>query len=74
MINILGEPGREGKAILKGVREALSISGLSLHWYGKAITKPFRKMGHITIIDKDVKIAIKKAKKIKKILKVISKR
>ncbi len=74
MINILGEPGYEGKPILKGVREVLSIPGVSFHWYGKAITKPFRKMGHVTIVDKDIEMAIKKAKKIKKILKAISKK
>lgn len=73
MVNILGEPGYQGTAVFKGIEEVLSIPGVSLHIYGKKITRPFRKMGHLTIIDKNIEKAIKKAKKIKKIIKVISK-
>jgi len=73
MINLLGEPGYQGKPFFKGIKETLSIPGVSLHIYGKKITRPFRKMGHLTIIDKNIEKAIEKAKKIKKIIKVISK-
>ncbi len=73
MVNILGEEGYEGEAVLKGVKDILQIPGLSFHFYGKIITKPFRKMGHITIIDKNLEKAIEKAKKAKKLIKVISK-
>lgn len=72
MVNILGEPGYEGEAVYQGLRECLSIPGAKIHIYGKNITRPYRKMGHITIIDKDKNIALKKADQIKKILKVIS--
>ncbi len=72
MVNILGEQGYEGPAVFKGKKKALAIPGLSLHIYGKQITKPFRKMGHITVIDKDVENAIKKTERIKRIIKAIS--
>lgn len=72
MINILGEEGYSGKPIIEGLKDVLSIEGVSFHFYGKKITKPFRKMGHITVLDKDINLAIKKAKKIKNILKVKS--
>ncbi len=49
MLNLLGEPGQDGPAILKGCASALRIPGASLHLYGKKETKPKRKMGHVTI-------------------------
>ncbi|MBU1246110.1 MAG: 5-(carboxyamino)imidazole ribonucleotide synthase [Nanoarchaeota archaeon] len=73
MINIFGEKGHEGPAIVKGVEKILAIPNTSFHFYRKIITKPFRKMGHITILDQDIKEAIKKSEKIKKIIKVIAK-
>lgn len=72
MMNILGEEGCEGPAILKGIERALSIPGVSLHFYGKNITKPFRKMGHITVVDRDIERAIEKAEKAKSFLRVIT--
>ncbi len=72
MLNILGEPGYEGDAVYEGLRETLSIPGAKIHIYGKSITRPFRKMGHITIIDKNKDNALKKAKQIKRTLRVIS--
>jgi len=72
MVNILGEEGYEGEPVLKGVEEALSIPGLSLHFYGKTTTKPFRKMGHMTVVDKDIEKAIEKAEKARGFLKIIA--
>jgi 5-(carboxyamino)imidazole ribonucleotide synthase len=72
MVNLLGEKGHEGEAKYKGLKEAVSLGGVNVHLYGKATTKPFRKMGHVTIIDEDLKKAIKKAKKVKDTLKVVS--
>ncbi|MBU1298032.1 MAG: 5-(carboxyamino)imidazole ribonucleotide synthase [Bacteroidetes bacterium] len=72
MVNILGEEGYEGKPVIEGIEEALKIPGLSFHYYGKKITKPFRKMGHVTILDNDVENAIAKANNVKNILKVKS--
>lgn len=59
MINILGE--RNGKSIPKGVKKALSISGTSVHIYGKKETRPERKMGHITLVGRDMDRTLKMA-------------
>ncbi|WP_457755674.1 5-(carboxyamino)imidazole ribonucleotide synthase [Thermodesulfatator indicus] len=70
MINLLGEEGYEGPPVIEGLEEALSISGLSFHFYGKKITRPFRKMGHVTIVDDDLERAIENVEKVKKFLKI----
>ncbi|MFC5284710.1 5-(carboxyamino)imidazole ribonucleotide synthase [Pedobacter alpinus] len=70
MINILGEKGYEGVAEYKGLEEILKKEGVYIHLYGKKYTKPFRKMGHITIIDEDRQQAIEKAKFVKETFKV----
>ena len=72
MINILGGEGYEGPAIFQGIRETLQIPGAALHLYGKRITRPFRKMGHVTVVDKDVENALEKAQRIKTLLRVVS--
>lgn len=59
MINILGE--REGSALPEGLDKALQIPGVTVHIYGKKETHHERKMGHLTVIDKSVKAAYKKA-------------
>ncbi len=70
MVNLLGEGGREGKPVIQGLGRALSIPGLSFHFYGKKRARPFRKMGHVTILDEDVERAIDKAQEVKSFLKV----
>lgn len=70
MINLLGEEGYEGEPIIEGIHEALEIPELSFHFYGKSFTKPFRKMGHITVLDEDIDKALEKANKAKQILKI----
>ncbi len=72
MINVLGEAGYEGPAIYKGIEKALDCAGVYIHLYGKALTKPFRKMGHVTIVDADREKAIAKARFVQETLKVIS--
>ena len=72
MINLLGEDGFTGPAIYEGIEEVLSVSGASVHLYGKAITKPFRKMGHVTIIDRDVGRLKKKVQFVKHTLRIIA--
>ncbi|HYF67331.1 MAG TPA: 5-(carboxyamino)imidazole ribonucleotide synthase [Ohtaekwangia sp.] len=72
MVNLLGEPGYEGPARYKGFHDVTSISGVHVHLYGKLITKPYRKMGHVTIVDRDVDQLKKKAQFVKEKLKVIS--
>ncbi len=73
MINLLGEEGFEGEAVYQGLEETLHLPGVYIHLYGKKITKPFRKMGHVTVINQDRALAIQIAKEVKEKLKVISK-
>lgn len=72
MINLLGEPEYEGLAKYEGVEEVLAIDGVYVHLYGKKYTKPFRKMGHVCIINNDRELAISNAKRVQEILKVIA--
>ena len=72
MINVLGEPGFEGPAVYQGIEKILKCPGVYVHLYGKALTKPFRKMGHVTVVDNDREKAIEKARFVQKTLKVIS--
>lgn len=72
MINLLGEKGYEGPAEYEGLNDILKIDGVYIHLYGKKITKPFRKMGHVTIMDDDRAKAIEKARLVQKTIKVKS--
>ncbi|HUN17486.1 MAG TPA: 5-(carboxyamino)imidazole ribonucleotide synthase [Saprospiraceae bacterium] len=73
MINLLGEENYSGEVIYNGISECLEQNGIYIHLYGKSITKPFRKMGHATIVGKDLSECIEKAEFVKKTLKVVSK-
>ena len=70
MVNILGDPGFEGKACYEGVDAAMALGGVHVHLYGKQITRAYRKMGHATILDKDLGAALAKARKVKEMIKV----
>lgn len=59
MINLLGAKGFEGNAIYKGLEEVMQIDGVKTHLYGKAKTKSFRKMGHITVVAAELETAKK---------------
>jgi 5-(carboxyamino)imidazole ribonucleotide synthase len=72
MVNLLGEPGANGIAVYDGFEEIARMSGVHVHLYGKKYTKPFRKMGHVTIIDQDIDSLKKKATFVKNTLKVIT--
>ncbi len=72
MINLLGEKGYEGEVHYQGLEECLQ-QGVFPHIYGKKLTKPFRKMGHITVVGKDAETVKSQVELIKNNLKVISK-
>lgn len=72
MINLLGEEGHEGEAVCKGFKEVLEIPGCHLHLYGKKITRPFRKMGHVTVRDQDMEQLMKKVDFVKKTIKFVT--
>jgi 5-(carboxyamino)imidazole ribonucleotide synthase len=73
MVNLVGAEGHTGEVVYENIDKILQIDGVTPHIYGKKITKPFRKMGHVTIVDKDIDKARKVAQQVKKIIKVISK-
>jgi len=70
MINLLGAPGEFGKPVLRGLDEVLAIPGVCMHLYGKATTSPFRKMGHITILDRDIALAKAKAIRVRDTIEI----
>ncbi|MDF5690531.1 5-(carboxyamino)imidazole ribonucleotide synthase [Aquirufa aurantiipilula] len=72
MLNLLGEAGYTGKVKYEGLAEALAIPGVFPFLYGKKITKPFRKMGHVSIIGESREEVEEKANQVKKIIRVIS--
>ena len=72
MVNILGEDGFEGPPKYLNVEQALRMGSVYVHLYGKNTTKPFRKMGHVTVANRSINRAIKTANFIKDHIKVIS--
>jgi 5-(carboxyamino)imidazole ribonucleotide synthase len=72
MINLLGEPGFSGPVKYDGLFESMKISGVHPHLYGKSITKPFRKMGHVTITGPNLEEVFKKTRTVQNLIKVIA--
>ena len=72
IVNILGGEGYHGDAQYEGLQNVLQMEDVFVHIYGKKQTKPGRKMGHATILNKDKVDLVRKAHKIKESLKVIS--
>lgn len=72
MVNLVGEEGFEGKVVYQNMEEILRIKGVTPHIYGKKETRPFRKMGHVTIVNKDIIKAREIAEMVKKTIRVIS--
>ncbi len=72
MINLLGAEGYSGLARYHGLDRILQVPGVHVHLYGKKLTKPFRKMGHVTIVDADVDSLKKKAKFVKDNISIIA--
>ena len=70
MINLLGAPGFQGAVKYEGLNQILKIPGVYVHLYGKSETKPFRKMGHVTVLGNNLGELKEKVKLIKKKLKV----
>ena len=72
MVNLVGEEGFTGQVIYENIKEIMAIDGVTPHIYGKRETRPFRKMGHVTIVNEDMIEARKIAEKVKKSIRVIS--
>jgi 5-(carboxyamino)imidazole ribonucleotide synthase len=71
MVNILGSEHHNGTYKIKGLRKLMSIPGVKLHIYGKKISKPRRKLGHITVTAQNVQEAIFRAERAKRTIKVL---
>lgn len=72
MVNLLGEPDHSGPARYAGFDKVVALPGAYVHLYGKKITKPFRKMGHVTLVDADPLRLRQNARYVRETLKVIS--
>jgi 5-(carboxyamino)imidazole ribonucleotide synthase len=72
MVNLVGAEGHTGNVVYENIETVLAMDGVTPHIYGKKETRPFRKMGHITIIDENLSVARKIAAEVKKTIKVVS--
>lgn len=73
MVNLVGAEGYTGNVVYKNIAEIMQMHGVTPHIYGKKQTRPFRKMGHVTIVNEDLNVARTIAEKVKNTIKVISK-
>jgi 5-(carboxyamino)imidazole ribonucleotide synthase len=73
MVNLVGEEGFSGQVFYENIEDVLRIDGVTPHIYGKKETRPFRKMGHVTIVNKNIDTAREIAQKVKETIRVISK-
>jgi 5-(carboxyamino)imidazole ribonucleotide synthase len=74
MVNLVGEEGFSGNVIYENIEKILAIDGVTPHIYGKRETRPFRKMGHVTVVNQDIKEARRIAEMVKNSIKVVSKK
>ena len=72
MVNLVGEEGYEGQVLYENIEKIMAIDGVTPHIYGKRETRPFRKMGHVTIVNEDMVEARKVAEEVKNSIRVIS--
>ncbi len=72
MVNLVGAEGYTGNVVYKNIAEIMDMNGVTPHIYGKKQTRPFRKMGHVTIVDEDINKARMIAQKVKETIEVIS--
>ena len=72
MVNLVGAEGYQGDVIYENIEQILAMEGVTPHIYGKRQTRPFRKMGHVTIVNKDIEKARAIAEKVKQTIRVIA--
>jgi 5-(carboxyamino)imidazole ribonucleotide synthase len=71
-VNLVGAEGFSGNVVYKNIQDIMAIDGVTPHIYGKRETRPFRKMGHVTIVHQDMGLARKIAEEVKKTIRVVS--
>ncbi|AMA49952.1 MULTISPECIES: 5-(carboxyamino)imidazole ribonucleotide synthase [Flavobacterium] len=72
MVNLVGEEGYSGQVVYKNIGQIMAIEGVTPHIYGKRETRPFRKMGHVTIVNENMSEARRIAEEVKNNIRVIS--
>ena len=72
MVNLVGAENHTGNVVYKNIEKILAMDGVTPHIYGKKQTRPFRKMGHVTIVNKDISVAREIAEQVKQTIEVIS--
>ena len=72
MVNLVGEENFSGPVVYENIEKIMAIDGVTPHIYGKKETRPFRKMGHVTIVNEDMGKARKIAEEVKNSIRVIS--
>jgi len=72
MVNLVGAENHTGTVVYKNLDKILKMAGVTPHIYGKRETRPFRKMGHVTIVDQHMETARKVAQEVKEVIQVIS--
>ncbi|PQV51256.1 5-(carboxyamino)imidazole ribonucleotide synthase [Jejuia pallidilutea] len=72
MVNLVGAEGYTGNVVYQNIENIMTMDGVTPHIYGKKQTRPFRKMGHVTIVNEDLNEARRIAEEVKKSIKVIS--
>lgn len=72
MVNLVGEEGYSGQVIYENIEKIMAIDGVTPHIYGKRETRPFRKMGHVTIVNENMNEARRIAEEVKNSIRVIS--
>lgn len=72
MVNLVGAEGFSGNVVYENMEQILGLKGVTPHIYGKKQTRPFRKMGHVTIVNEDVNEARRIAEEVKGLIRVVS--
>ncbi len=72
MVNLVGAEGHTGNVIYENIEKLMEMEGVTPHIYGKKETRPFRKMGHVTIVHSELENARAIAQQVKQSINVIS--
>ncbi len=72
MVNLVGDEGFSGPVVYENIAKIMKLKGVTPHLYGKKETRPFRKMGHVTIVHEDINEARKLAEEVKETIRVVS--
>lgn len=72
MVNLVGDERFSGPVVYENIAKIMQLKGVTPHLYGKKETRPFRKMGHVTIVHEDINEARKLAEEVKQTIRVVS--